>query len=202
MTSKFSKVIALFFVLVLTPASHPLHADSSALAQLKSHLASLQQVLNDPKLAGTEHQLQRRKLARVILLQLCDFEEMSRRSLGTNARKYKNRLTEFTPLFVDFLEHAYMGTLEENGDAIIEYTKEIVNGDYSEIETKTTLRSGERYSVGYKLYLSQAEWRVYDISVESISLVNNYRSQFDRILSRESFDALLQELREKKEAFN
>jgi phospholipid transport system substrate-binding protein len=162
----------------------------------------LQQVLSDPKLAAPEHSLQRRKLARIILLQLFDFEEMSRCSLGANARRYENRLQEFTPLFVDFLEHAYMGTLEDNGDAKIEYIRERVDGDHAEIETMTTLRSGEQYSVDYKLYLSHAEWRVYDVSVEGISLVNNYRSQFDRVLSRKSFDALLQDLRDKKETFN
>jgi phospholipid transport system substrate-binding protein len=186
----------------MTAGSQPLNSDSPALEELKTRLATLQQVLSDPNLADAEHLFQRRKLARVILLQLFDFEEMSRRSLGANARRYKNRLGEFTPLFVDFLEHAYMGTLEENGDAKIEYIKEILDGKHAEIETKTTLKSGQRYSVDYKLYLSPIGWRVYDVSVEGVSLVNNYRSQFDRVLSRKSFDALLQDLREKKDTFN
>jgi ABC-type transporter MlaC component len=68
-------------------------------------------------LAGGEHLFQRRKLVRAVLQQLFDFPEMSRRSLGANARRYKDRLGEFTPLFVDFLEHIYMETLEKNGDA-------------------------------------------------------------------------------------
>lgn len=180
----------------------PLNADSSALEQLKTHISSLQQVLSDPKLAGAQHSPQRRKLARVILLQLFDFEEMSRRALGANARRYNSRLAEFTPLFVGFLEHAYMGTLEENGDAKIQYAREILDGDHSEIETKTTLRNGEQYNVGYKLYLNHTRWRVYDVSVEGISLINNYRSQFDRVLSRKSFDELLHDLREKNETFD
>ena len=54
----------------------------------------------------------------------------------------------------------------------------------------------------YKLYLSPVGWRAYDVIVEGISLVNNYRSQFDRVLNKKSFDALLQDLREKKERFN
>jgi phospholipid transport system substrate-binding protein len=56
--------------------------------------------------------------------------------------------------------------------------------------------------VDYILYLSPAGWRVYDVSVEGISLVNNYRSQFDRVLNKKSFDALLQDLRAKRVRFN
>lgn len=202
MTKRFFELLFSLSLFLNMLGPHPLYADSPAMEQLKTHIASLQQVLSDPNLAGPQHALKRRKLARVILLQLFDFEEMSRRSLGANARRYKSRLPEFTPLFVDFLEHAYMGTLEENGDAKIQYVRESLDGDHSEIETRTTLKTGAQYSVGYKLYRTPAGWRVYDVSVEGISLINNYRSQFDRVLSRKSFDDLLQDLREKKETFD
>lgn len=181
--------------------SHPAYADSPALEHLKTNLASVQQVLSDPKLAGEKHLYQRRKLVRVVLQQLFDFDEMSRRSLGANARRYKERLTEFTPLFVDFLEHAYMGILETNGDAKIQYVREIDQGDYVQISTKTKLKDGSEYRVDYKMLSNPAGWRVYDVVVEGISLVNNYRSQFDRILNKASFDDLLKDLREKKEKF-
>jgi phospholipid transport system substrate-binding protein len=202
MAKRFLELLLFLSLLLITLGLQPLNADSPALEQLRTHISSLQQVLSDPNLAGPQHSAHRRKLARVILLQLFAFDEMSSRSLGANARRYKNRLAEFTPLFVDFLEHAYMGTLEENGDAKILYMREILEGDNSEIETKTTLRNGDQYRVGYKLYRSPAGWRVYDVSVDGISLVNNYRSQFDRVLSRKSFDGLLQDLREKKETFD
>ena len=189
-------------LLLATVFSQPLYADSPALEHLKTNVASVQQVLNDPKLAGDEHLFQRRKLVRTVLQQLFDFQEMSQRSLGANARRYKDRLGEFTPLFVDFLEHTYMGTLEKNGDAKIQYVREIIDGENVQINTKTKLKNGSEYSVDYKLYLSPVGWRAYDVIVEGISLVNNYRSQFDRVLNKKSFDALLQDLRDKKETFN
>src|SRR5215467_5501316 len=173
-----------------------------ALEYLKTNLASVQQVLTDPKLAGDEHSLQRRKPVRAVLQQLFDFPEMSRRSLGANARRYKDRLGEFTPLFVDFLEHSYMGDLEKNGDAKIQYVKENLDAENLQISTKTRLKDGGEYSVDYKLYLSPTGWRVYDVIVEGISLVNNYRSQFEKVLNKKSFDALLHDLREKRETFN
>ncbi len=95
-----------------------------------------------------------------------------------------------------------MGTLEKNGDAKIQYVREMPDGENIQINTKTKLKDGSEYSVDYKLYLSPAGWRVYDVIAEGISLVNNYRSQFDRVLNKKSFDALLQDLRDKKETFN
>jgi len=202
MKTGFVKGLFLSIFLLAMGFSPPLGAEPVALEHLKTSLASLQQVLTDPKLAGDEHLSQRRKLVRAVLQQLFDFQEMSRRSLGANARRYKDRLGEFTPLFVDFLEHSYMGVLEKNGDAKIQYLKEILDGENLQVSTKTRLKDGSEYSVDYKLYLSQTGWRVYDVIVENVSLVNNYRSQFDRALKKKSFDALLQDLREKREAFN
>jgi phospholipid transport system substrate-binding protein len=202
MKNKFIKSLWLPLLILVTGSFHLAYAASPALEHLKTSLASAQQVLADPKLAGDKHLYQRRKLMRVVLQQLLDFEEMSRRSLGANARRYKDRLAEFTPLFIDFLEYTYMGILEENGDAKIQYVREISDGEYIQINTKTRLKDGNEYRVDYKLHLNGAGWRAYDVAVEGVSLVNNYRSQFDRFLNHKSFDELLQDLREKKEKFN
>src|SRR5438445_4366259 len=88
--------------------------------------------------------------------------------------------------------------LEENGDAKIQYLKEIVDGQDIEVDTKTRLKDGSEYSVNYKLTFTPGGWRAYDVVVEGVSLVSNYRSQFDRFPSKKSFDELLQVLREKK----
>jgi phospholipid transport system substrate-binding protein len=122
MKKRFVDVLSLSVFLLAMAFSQTGCADSPAL-YLKTNLASVQQVLTDPKLAGDEHLFQRRKLVRAVLQQLFDFPEMSRRALGANARRYKDRLGEFTPLFIDFLEHNYMGILEKNGDAKIRYVE-------------------------------------------------------------------------------
>ena len=89
-------------------------------------------------------------------------------------------LEEFTPLFVSLLEQTYMSQLDENGNAQIEYVKELVDGDMAQVETKTKLKNGTEYSVNYKLNSGPTGWRVYDVVVEGVSIVNNYRAQFDR----------------------
>src|SRR5436189_4203392 len=202
MNRRFTAALGLFVLVLTTAFSLPLHPDSAALELLKTQISNVQQVLSDPKLAGDEHLIQRRKSERAILQQLFDFQEMAQRSLGANARRYNDRLGEFTPLFIDFLEHAYMGTLEENGDAKIQYLREIVVDNSVEINTKTSLKNGREYWVDYRFLLSPAGWRVFDVIVEGISLVGNYRSQFDRVLKKKSFDELLQDLREKKDKLN
>src|SRR5213594_3018050 len=154
MNRRFTAALGLFVLVLTTAFSLPLHADSAAFGLLKTHISNLQQVLSDPKLAGDEHLIQRRKSERAILQQLFDFEEIAQRSLDTNARRYNDRLGEFTPLFIDFLEHAYMGTLEENGDAKIEYLREIVVDDSVEINTKTSLKNGREYWVDYRFLLT------------------------------------------------
>ena len=147
---------------------------------LKSHIARVQQVLVDRKLADPQQRGERRRLALTVLHQIFDFDEMLRRSLGANARKYSDRLPQFTPLFVSLLEQTYMGKLEENGDARTEYLKDTVDGDIAQVETRTTLKDGSDYNVNYRLSFGPSGWRVYDVVVEGVSIVNNYRDQFDR----------------------
>lgn len=197
-----ARLLPLAALLIVTVFSRPCYADSPALEHVKINLASVQQVLVDPNLAGAKHRDQRRKLMRRVLQKLFDFKEMSRRALGSNARRYKDRLDEFTPLFVDFLEYAYMGILEENGDAKIRYVDVVSDGGYAQVQTRTKLKDGSAYRVDYRLRMNPAGWRVYDVAVENISLVNNYRSQFNRILKRASFDDLLGQLRDRKQNFN
>lgn len=192
------KLIWLIIVFMGTLLSQSAYPESQPLKELKSDITRVQQVLADRKLVDAQNRGERRRVAVNLLHQIFDFDEMSRRSLGANARKYNDRLGEFTPLFVSLLEQTYMAKLEENGDARIEYLKDIVNDDNAQVDTKTTLKDGSDYTVTYKLHLSPSGWRVYDVVVEGVSIVNNYRAQFDRFLSKNSFDQLLQTLREKK----
>jgi phospholipid transport system substrate-binding protein len=190
-----------FAALLTFIAPRPARGASAATEFLKAQLTSLQQVLRDPSLADAAHRQERRNLERVILLQLFDFDEMARRALGSVAAAQPDRLREFTPLFIDFLEHSYLATLEENGDAEIRYGRETVEDDLW-ISTQVTLRDTSEYRVYYRLHLGESGWRVTDLVVESVSLVENYRAQFERFLRQNSFDQLLQVLRSKREAFD
>lgn len=178
------------------------YAESETLKNLKTNITTVQHVLVDGKSADPQYRDERRRAALTLIQQIFDFQEMARRSLGANARRYNDRLKEFTPLFISLLEHAYMGKLEEYADAKIDFVKEVVDGGLMEVSTKTALKDGNEYSVIYKLNSGPAGWRVYDVIIDGVSIVNNYRAQFDRFLSRKSFDELLQTLRDKKSGFD
>jgi phospholipid transport system substrate-binding protein len=78
------------------------------------------------------------------------------------------------------------------------YGKEAVDGDYAEVQSKILTAKGEEYALNYRLRQAGKEWKIYDVVVENISIVNNYRSQFNRIIANQSYDELIRRLRDKQ----
>ena len=128
-----------------------------------------------------------------------DFAEMAKRSLGQQwQRRTAEEQAEFVKLFTDLLEDAYVSKMESyNGEKVL-YTRENQDSDSVEVDTKIATKKGEEYSINYKLHQSKGEWKVYDVVIENVSLVNNYRSQFNRILANSSFNDLVQRIKEKQ----
>lgn len=92
---------------------------------------------------------------------------------------------------------AYAGIIESYTDEKIIYVNERVDGTYADIASKIMTAKGEEYSINYKAHLVSNEWKVYDVVAENISLVNNYRSQFNRVISHSSYEELISRLRNK-----
>jgi phospholipid transport system substrate-binding protein len=122
---------------------------------------------------------------------------MAKRSLGSHWR----RLTpaqeqEFVRLFTNLLETNYMGEITAYDNKKIVFTNERRDGNYAVVESRVVPESGKAISLDYKLHRRGAEWKVYDVAIENISLVNNYRSQFNRVIANSSFDDLMERLRQ------
>jgi phospholipid transport system substrate-binding protein len=141
---------------------------------------------------------QRRQQLRDTIYPRFDFPEMAKRSLGPHwSRRSPQEQQEFVKLFTDLVESSYVDKIEGyNGEKVL-YAREQVDGDNAEVFTKILTKKGEEFSINYKLHRVGNEWKVYDVVVEDISLVNNYRSQFNRILANASFDELLRKLQQK-----
>lgn len=148
-------------------------------------------------LQGDAKKAQRRELLRKELFPYFNFDEMARRSLGTH---WKNRSPQerqaFVKLFTDLLENAYAGKIEGYKGEKIRYGKETLEPPYAEVRTTIVGRQGEEYSVNYRLLADGGRWRVYDVVIEGVSLVNNYRSQFAGILQKSSFQEMTKQLQE------
>lgn len=135
---------------------------------------------------------------RPIVYPLFDFREMAMRSLGSHWKTIDApQQKEFIAVFTKLLERTYADEIAlYNGQQVV-YRGEKYDGDYVEVDTQLVGRDKQRYSVVYRLHKVEGKWRVYDVVVENISLVRNYREQFNRALSKDSFATVLSNMKEK-----
>ena len=166
--------------------------------QIKSTVDKALVVLRDPRFKPAAKTKERREQLKQILFARFDFTEMAKRSLGANwRRRTPKEQEEFVRLFTDLLERAYADTIESYGDEKIVYVGERLDGGYADISSKVLTSKGEEFSLNYRAHFVGGEWRVYDVVVENISMVNNYRSQFNRVISNASYEELVRRLRDK-----
>jgi len=189
-------VIALILLPIwLTPGSA---AGGVPTDQIKSTVDKALVVLKDPRLKPASKTKERREQLKQILFARFDFTEMAKRSLGANwRRRTPKEQEEFVRLFTDLLERAYADTIESYGEEKILYVGERLDGDYADISSKVLTSKGEEFSLNYRAHFVGSEWRVYDVVVENISMVNNYRSQFNRVITNASYEELVRRLRDK-----
>jgi phospholipid transport system substrate-binding protein len=159
---------------------------------------TLQQVITVVSASSGTSDRERRKALHDVLVPRFDFLEMAKRSLGKHWNNVPGRHDEFVAVFADFLGHAYVGKISSYKDEKILLVGESMDKELAEVDTKVVPAKGDPFSVNYRLHRVAGEWKVYDVVVEDISLVKNYHSQFNRIITRGSFDDLLKRLREKE----
>lgn len=132
-----------------------------------------------------------------LLLPRFDWPEMAKRSLGKHWPKVPERQNEFVSAFTEFVGNAYLGTIGGYKNEKIIFAGERRDHNMAEVETKLVPNKGDPMPVNYRLHLVQGEWKIYDVVIADISLISNYRSQFNRILAKGSFDDLVKQLRDK-----
>jgi phospholipid transport system substrate-binding protein len=152
-------------------------------------------VLRRPDLQGDAKKAERRALLRKEIFPYFAFDEMARRTLGVHWKERTPReRQDFVALFTDLLENTYAGKIEGYKGEKIVYGKETVDLPYAEVRTTVVTRQGEEFSLDYRLLKGGERWRVYDVVIEGVSLVSNYRSQFSDILQKSSFEELTRKL--------
>jgi phospholipid transport system substrate-binding protein len=139
----------------------------------------------------------RKALLRETLLPRFDWLEMSKQVLGKHWSHASGRETEFVSAFADFLGNAYIGQIGSYRNEKVLFVQESIENHQAQVKTKIVSDKGEPTSVNYRLHRIEGEWKIYDVIVEDISIVVNYRAQFNRILAKGSLDDLLVQLRRK-----
>jgi phospholipid transport system substrate-binding protein len=156
-------------------------------------------VLKDPWLKAPERKKERIERLKEIINPIFDYQEMARRSLGPHwRRRSPAEQEEFAKLFRAYLENIYSDRVDLYEGEKVTFGRETIDQDYAQVESLVSNAKGEENSVVYRLKRTDGnKWKVYDAIVENISIVNNYRSQFDRVISKSSYEELKKILREK-----
>ena len=161
-------------------------------------------VLADETLQAPENRASRRERLRQAVYQRFGFEEMARRSLGRHWRDLSDEQRQgFVSLFSDLLERSYVGKIESAGTGSrVDYTRETIDDEgFASVQTVVTNPLDSQIEVEYRLLRRDdaQPWEVYDIVIEGVSLINNYRTQFNNIIHRTSYEGLVKQLRLKQE---
>jgi len=187
--------IGALFLLALLSAPEPALAGEPT-DQIRGAIDRGIAILQRPDLKAKEKREERREALRKELFPYFHFEEMAKRSLGVHWKeRTPQEREEFTRLFRDLLENAYAGKIEGYKGEKILYRKETVDPPYAEVDTVIVTLQGDEIPVNYRVLKDGARWRIYDVVIEGVSLVNNYRSQFAGILQKSSFSELVRRLK-------
>jgi phospholipid transport system substrate-binding protein len=189
------RIPSLSLTIMLSTA--PTFAATTPLEAVKSTVGGVLSALRDPQLSSNRSQ--RRERIESALRERFDFDEMAKRSLGPNwARQSASDQKQFVRQFTELLISTYTDVIEQyQGEEII-YGAERRDGNQATVSTKIRDKKGVEHNLDYRLTQQGDDWKVYDVIVADVSLVNNYRSQFSRVLNKSSFADLLQQLSSKK----
>lgn len=170
-------------------------AGQSAIEEVRK---TIDQVIKiNEQLSGEAKQKERRAKLREVIQPKFDFAEMSRRSLGAHWQNITpEQQDEFVKVFSDLLAHTYLARIESVKSGMVRVDSE--NLDFPRSVVKTTVENNsDKFPIDYKLMNTEGNWKIYDVVIENIGLVANYRNEFAGIIRKEEFSGLMQKLREK-----
>ena len=171
---------------------------SPAQDQLKQTIDSVLDILKNHELNGKAHMEERCNRVKKIIEKRFDFEKMSQMSLARHWKERTNQeKSEFVALFSQLLEDTYLNKIEFYNNEKIIYLKERIKNKKAQIDTKVITQTVE-IPINYRMFTrGNDEWKIYDLVIEGVSLIGNYRSQFKQILEKNSFEVLLDKLKKK-----
>jgi phospholipid transport system substrate-binding protein len=191
------KLLSLTFVLCFVSVSFALAGPPGE--QLKKSIDGIIDLLKDPGLQSDGMKLERRNRIFKVMEEQFDFGEMAKRSMGTFWQKLSEpEQKEFEVTFSSYLEKSYIMKIEKYTDEKVVFGEEKPKGDkYFTVRTDIVASGSRSIPVEYSLHDVKGQWMVYDVNIEGVSLVTNYRSQFGDVIRKEGFRGLMAKLDEK-----
>ena len=159
---------------------------------VRSTLTEVFRILEDEKLKDPAKLIPRRHMLEEVIASHFDYTEMSKRALAAHwVPLTTGERAEFVELFKSFLSDRYAENIEGYSGQQVFYLSERIKGNYAEVRTE--LRSSKvEIPMDYRLHVKDGTWHAYDIVVDGVSLVKNYRSQFEKIIRTSSYQELVQ----------
>lgn len=187
------KRIALFILASSFLASS---AFASPTTEVKSTVDEVVRIVTSKEMKKNDQK--RRRALKKTISNVFDYNEMAKRSLG---KHWKQRSAaeqkQFTDLFATLLENSYAGKIESYNNEKIVYLKEHIDGNKAEVKSKVITAKRDEYTLDYRMLERNGKWTVYDVVIEGVSLVSNYRSQFNRIIMANGYGDLVKKLKTK-----
>jgi phospholipid transport system substrate-binding protein len=142
----------------------------------------------------------RRQALKKTISVIFDYNEMAKRSMGKhwNPRTAAEK-KQFSELFATLLENSYAGKIESYNNEKIVYIKEILDSDHAEVKSKVITAKRDEFTLDYRMINQNGKWMVYDVVIEGVSLVSNYRTQFNKIISTSGYAELVKKLQNKSD---
>jgi phospholipid transport system substrate-binding protein len=163
---------------------------------VKEYTDAVVKVLEDQSLKASDRRAAVRKLA----TEAFDVQETARRALGPHwQQRSPAEREEFVGLFADLLERTYIAKIDMYGGERLKFTDEKIDGENATVRGKVSTKQGADVPVEARMHKKGDRWLIYDVAIENISLISNYRAQFDRIIRTSSYGDLVKRLRNRGE---
>ncbi len=186
---------ALWMITILFLATN---AFAGVTDDVKSVVDDVVRIVSDKDMKKNDQK--RRQALKKSISTIFDYNEMAKRSLGKhwNQRSAAEK-KQFSELFASLLENSYSGKIESYNNEKIVYLKEIIDGDHAEVKSKVVTTKRDEFTLDYRMINQNGTWMVYDVVIEGVSLVSNYRTQFNKIITTDGYPVLVKKLQTKTE---
>jgi len=198
----FAHALALATALLLVGHSPDRAWAGAPTDQLKAQIDRTVKILDDPELKKPGRQRDRRTAVRQVANDIFDFSETAKRSLARHwAARSQAEREEFVQLFGDLLERSYISKIELYGGEKIRFVGETIEPDGAIVRTRLVTRQDTEIPIDYRMHARGDKWLVYDVLIEGVSLISNYRTQFNKIITTSSYQELVRKMKSKQEEF-
>ena len=168
--------------------------------EVKSTVDQVVKIVSDKELKKPQNQQKRRSALKKAIGRIFDYREMAKRSMGVHWRSITPaQQNDFVGLFSTLLENSYADKIESYHEEKIVYDRESVEGKYAEVNSRIITLKRDEYGLDYRLLKEGNKWIIYDVVIEGVSLVSNYRTQFIKIINEQGYEELVKKMKTKSE---